>query len=72
MYNMPYAVLLRLDSAGSCPLILRDDSEPLTGGDGVRYRFIAETDGPDEAARIADQLQRREWDNNPPGRTADR
>jgi hypothetical protein len=56
---MPYAVLLRLDAAGACPVILRDDSEPLTGGEGVRYRFVAETDDQVEAVQVADLLQRR-------------
>jgi hypothetical protein len=40
-------------------VILRDDSEPLSGGDGVRYRFIAETDDRGEAIRVADSLERQ-------------
>jgi hypothetical protein len=56
---MPCAVLLRIDPAGACPLILRDDSEPLTGGDGVRHRFVAETNDHVEAVQVADLLQRR-------------
>jgi hypothetical protein len=41
------------------PPILHDDSEPLTFGDGVRYRLVAETDDHDEAARVADLLRQR-------------
>jgi hypothetical protein len=55
---MLYVVVLCFDSAGVSPLILRDDSEPLLGGDGVRYRFVAETKDYAEAVRLADQLQR--------------
>jgi len=55
---MAYVVVLCFDSAGVCPLVLRDDSEPLFGGDGVRYRLITETDDYGEAVRVADDLQR--------------
>lgn len=47
---MLYTVVLR---------ILQDDPEPLTGGDGVRYRLVAETDDYGEAVRVADLLRRR-------------
>jgi hypothetical protein len=56
---MTYAVLLRLDGAGACPVILREDSEPWTGGEGVRWKLIAETDDHGEAIRVAELLQRR-------------
>jgi hypothetical protein len=56
---MIYAVVLRFDPAGTCLRILHDDSEPLTGGDGVRYRLVAETDDHGEAARVADLLRQR-------------
>lgn len=39
----------RLDPAGACPVILREDSKPLTGGEGVRWRLVAETDDHAEA-----------------------
>jgi hypothetical protein len=32
---MTHAVVLRFDQTGACPVILRDDSGPLPGGDGV-------------------------------------
>jgi hypothetical protein len=53
---MAYAVVLRSDQTGACPVILRDDSKPLPGGDGVRYRFVLETGDEDEAVRVADRL----------------
>jgi hypothetical protein len=55
---MTYTVLLRLDPAGACSVIVRDDAEPLPGGDGVRYRLVAETDDQAEAVRVADLLRR--------------
>ena len=54
---MAYCLLLRFDSAGPCPVLLRDD-EQLMGGDGVRYRIIAETDTWQEADAIAELYQR--------------
>jgi len=56
---MTYAVLLCFDSAGASPLILRDDDETLLGGDGVRFRLVAETDDHGEAERVAEQLRRQ-------------
>jgi len=56
---MLYTVVLRFDPAATCPRILHGDSQPLAGGDGVRYRLVAQTDGPGEALRVADQLWRR-------------
>lgn len=53
---MTYAVLLRFDPTGPCPLILPEDSEPLPGGDAVRYRLVLETGDEDEALRVAEQL----------------
>ena len=52
-----YAVLLCFDSAGASPLILRDDDEALLGGDGVRFRLVAETDDHGEAVRVAELLR---------------
>jgi hypothetical protein len=40
-------------------VILRDDSEPLIGGTGVRYRFIGQTSDFGEAVRMAESLRRR-------------
>jgi hypothetical protein len=42
-------------------VILRDESEPLPGGDGVRYRLITETEDHAEAHRVAVDLRRRIW-----------
>ena len=57
---MAYCLLLRFDSAGPCPVVLRDD-EQLIGGDGARYRFIAETDTWEEAdAKIAELYRKIE------------
>jgi hypothetical protein len=39
------------------PIDSEDDSEPLTGGDGVRYRWVAELADLGEAARLASELQ---------------
>ena len=56
---MTYAVILRLDPAGSTPLILRDDSKELPVADGVRYRLVAQADDYGEAVAVADLLRRR-------------
>lgn len=53
-----YTVLLRLDPAGTCPVILHDDSEPLTGGEGVRWRLVAETDDHGEGIRVIEAVAR--------------
>jgi hypothetical protein len=56
---MAYAVLLRLDMAGALPVILHDDDGPLPPEEGVRWRFVAQTDDHDEAVRIAELLRNR-------------
>jgi hypothetical protein len=56
---MPYAVLLRRDSAGAEVLIRHDDSEPPAGGHEASCRVIAETDDPVDAVLVADLLRRR-------------
>jgi hypothetical protein len=56
---MSYAILLRLDSAGACPVLLREDAELLTSDKGVRWRFVAETDDHVEAVRLVEMLQQR-------------
>jgi hypothetical protein len=56
---MTYAVFLCFDSAGPSPLIRGEDSEPLIAGDGVRFRFVAETEDHGEAVRVAKTLRRR-------------
>jgi hypothetical protein len=48
-----YTVVLRLDPAGTCPVLLTDDSDPLLGEDDVRYRLVAEEIDFEEAARLA-------------------
>ena len=56
---MTYAVMLRFDPVGVCVNIVREGSEPLLGGDRVRYRLVAETDDHGEAVAVADLLRRR-------------
>jgi hypothetical protein len=56
---MFYAVLLRLDSAGACPVIVPEDAPPLGSEKGVRYRFVAQTNDHGEAVRVVEVLQRR-------------
>jgi hypothetical protein len=48
---MEYAVLLRVDAAGKCPVIAGPDTD-LSGEDGARWRLIAETDDKREAFRL--------------------
>ena len=55
---MAYCLLLRVDSAGPWPVLLRYD-EQLTIDDGVRYRFIAETDTWEEADSIRAEFCRK-------------
>jgi hypothetical protein len=55
---MAYALLLRFDPAGPCPVLVRDD-ERLDRGDGVRYRFVAEADTWEDAEAIRQQLERQ-------------
>jgi hypothetical protein len=56
---MRFWIVLRIDSAGACPLILSDDSAPLTRMEGVRYRLVAQTDDHGDAVRVTELLQRR-------------
>jgi len=53
---MTYLVVLRYDEAGTSPVILREDDH-LVSSDGTRWRLVAHTDDPDQAARIVDQLR---------------
>ena len=55
---MAYALLVRFDSAGPCPVLVRDD-ERLDRPDGVRYRFVTQTDTWEEADAIRDELHRK-------------
>jgi len=55
---MAYALLLRFDVSGPCPMLVRDD-ERLDRGDGVRYRFVAEADTWEDAEAIRQQLQQQ-------------
>jgi hypothetical protein len=41
---MAYCLLLRYDSTGPCPLVLRDDERLDGTGAGARYRFVASTE----------------------------
>ena len=56
---MAYAVLLRLDAAGACPVIVSADDE-LPSADGTRWRFVAATDSLAEAVRLHEQLHERQ------------
>ncbi len=51
-----YAVLMRIDAAGECPVIVRE-GERLPGGPGVRWRFVAEASSDLEACVIVARLQ---------------
>lgn len=53
---MSYLIVLRYDEAGTCPVILREDDQ-LLSSDGARWRLVAQTDDPDLAARIVEQLR---------------
>ena len=55
---MSYLVVLRYDSGGTRPVVLREDDD-LGSSDGARWRLVAETDDPELAARIAEQLRTR-------------
>lgn len=55
---MAYALLLRFDVSGPCPMLVRDD-ERLDRGDGVRYRFVAQADTWEDAEAIRQQLQQQ-------------
>jgi hypothetical protein len=48
---MTYSVLVRIDPAGECPVLVRDTDDALPGGDGGRYRAVGETGDYDQAAR---------------------
>jgi len=56
---MVYAILLRMDSSGARPLILREDSPPLGKEEGVLYRYVAQTEDHGEAVRVAEVLKVR-------------
>lgn len=56
---MLHAVIIRTDQTGSTAFIHREDSAPLEGEAGVRYRLVSETDDHGEAVRVVDVLQRR-------------
>lgn len=53
---MTYAVLVRLDAAGACPVIVSEGDE-LLATDGARWRFVAETDDLTEAIRLHAELR---------------
>jgi hypothetical protein len=53
---MTYRVILRTDPARACVDIMRED-EPLSGGDGVRYRLVLETADAAEAEQAAAPLR---------------
>jgi hypothetical protein len=51
-----YAVLIRFDASGECPVVVRD-GDPLPDGPGVRFRFVAQAGDDAEACRIVLGLQ---------------
>jgi hypothetical protein len=51
-----YAVLIRIDASGECPVIVRD-GEQLPCGPGVRWRFVAQAASDLDACRIVVALQ---------------
>jgi len=55
---MTYCLLLRFDSGGPRPVVVRED-EQLARGDGVRYRFIAQAETLAEVHEIEEDLNRR-------------
>jgi hypothetical protein len=55
---MVYAVLLRLDSAGPCPVVVYDDDQ-LLSREGARWRLVAQTDDYGEAVGVAAATARR-------------
>jgi hypothetical protein len=40
-------------------VIVRKDAEPLSGAEGARWRFVAQSDDHSEAVRMAELLQLR-------------
>jgi hypothetical protein len=55
---MAYTVLVRIDEAGACPVILEGGRGlPLDGGDGTRYRFVREVATLAEVAVLVAQLR---------------
>lgn len=55
---MCYAILVRRDEAGECPVLVHQYDTLMTSR-GVLWRFIAETDDHEEAIRTVELLQRR-------------
>jgi hypothetical protein len=53
-----YAILIREDEAGACPVLVGTYDRLLTSR-GVHWRFIAQTDDHAEAVRTVELLQRR-------------
>jgi hypothetical protein len=51
---MAYCLLLRYDSDGLCPVLLRDDERLDGNGARARYRFVASTESWAEAKAIMD------------------
>jgi hypothetical protein len=55
---MSFLIVIRFDSAGACPIVAREDDE-LFSSDGARWRLVAQTDDPLEAARLVELLRQR-------------
>lgn len=50
--------MLRFDTAGACPVVVREDDE-LFSTDGAHWRLVAQTDDPAEAMRLVEELGRQ-------------
>lgn len=48
---MEFTVLVRVDAAGSCPVLVRSGEE-LLAREGVRWSLYGQTDDQDEAMRL--------------------
>ena len=55
---MAYCLLLRYDSDGPCPVLLRDDERLDGDGAHARYRFVASTETWAEANAIMELVYR--------------
>jgi hypothetical protein len=55
---MRYSILIRIDSAGRCPVLVREGDELLTSP-GVRWKPVAAADNYDEAAWLMEVAHRQ-------------
>ena len=66
---MPYEILLRIDEAGTCPVLLCEGDELLTSP-GVRWRRVASADNYEDAVWLMEAAHRQCADasQSPPGK----